>query len=433
MVKILSDPFKELEEEKTIEEKKELHDKIEKQQVKTIKFLPIEEEKKVNQSVRLPESMLNTLKVYCKVHGKSINSVIEDYLTVKFNDKKIIRDRYDSKEETRILIPKETKLIKEYIDNKINLIVNVTESTDGTLKINQFDKQVSLFNNNPSGFQLINLRTTNNYLDKYDSKNECYYNEMFYHDIIIDSDFDTFFEEETKKYKNHVGLIALEHHEISTIDHPFNSYKLINIEEDKLTVDTDTATHITIFLLVHEYDNIIRTVRIISPEEALKLAEDVENTEIINYIKNNLEVATIIDILTEYEKEAKLLKQINLLEELNLKLTENNNNLKTELELLNKKLEDKNKENYNLTKNVEEEENNLEVNDDITKYLIDPEILTKLSEDIEENNKVINTYMEFMNTNIKKNLTTLQKLQLLYKYVADQQKLEESPEEEKLN
>lgn len=421
MVKIVNDPFKDLEAEKTIEEKKEIHDKIGKQQVKNINLLTTEEEKKINQTLRLPESMINNLKVYSKLHDKSINSVIEDYLTLKFKNKKIIRDRYEHKEETRLLIPKDTRLINQYIKNKINLIVNVTESTDGTIKLNQFDKQSQIFSNNPSSFQLINLRTTNNYLDKYDPKNECYYNELLYEDVLIDKDFELLFEDDNK-FKNHIGLIALEHHDITTIEHPFKSYKRVDIEEDKITVNTDTATHVTIFLLVHEYDNIIRTVRIISPKYALKLAEEVENTEIIKYIQDNLAVADILDIQQEYQKEDQLIKQINLLEEINLKLTEKNNSLKTEIDTLTKKLKD----------NDKEKKDSLAIAED-NYFLVDPEVLAKLSDDIEENNQMFKTYMAFLNTNIQNNLSVLQKLKFLSKYMEDQQKLKESVNEEKLD
>lgn len=400
MVKI-TDPLKELDLEKTPEEKKELHDIIEKKQIKDIQLLLNTEEKKINQTVRLPESLINSLKVYCKVNNISINSVIEEFLIEKFKDKRIIRDKYELEEETIILVPTNIKLLHEYIEKEVNLIANFKDTVDGTNTINLFDKQATIYNNNPEMFKIIQLKTTNNYLDSYDSTHECYFTEKPVKSL--EEELDVFLVDE-KYYTSHLGLIVLQHHEVTTIETPeIPSKNFTYIKEDRITTHTTDGTYVTVFLLVHEFDNKIIHVKLITPHQALKYAEEVDNIDIINYIEDNLSVAEISDIEKLVTDEAELVRQIQFLTEVNsnyqeehLALKDNYFDLKTENLKLKMELE-KLKE-YSSSKGVvdsweDKPESAVEEN-----IKVDPKTIEEIYAEIGTNKELLETSLNILNT-----------------------------------
>lgn len=378
MVKI-TDPLKRLDLEGTPDERKLKHDKIEKQQIKNINLLATEE-KKVNQTVRLPESLINSLKIYSKIHDISINSVIEGFLTAKFKDKKITRDVYETEEEVKIILPVTPSLIQMYIKEEVNVIANFDETEEGTINLNLFDKQAPVYKLNPSNFKIMTLQTTNNYLDSYDKANECYFDSDFYYDVLNELEASSNPYYENPIFKSHLGLIVL-----------------------KLQDVTDERNIIIYFLLVHEYDNIIRTVRVISPEAALKLAEEVENNDIIEYIRNDTDVIKFNDMALRIKTEKDLVNEIDRLTEINNKYSDEIDKLKSELDKVNEEIEELRKHEGNPDKIYEydseilsavvspeaapvgEENNN-----------VDPETIKELMDKINSDKEIIKTWSDMI-------------------------------------
>lgn len=270
-------------------------------------------------NTRITETISNTLKVYCELNNTTVSNFIDDLISNFFEGKKINRDYYPI-EETVIAIPKTPKLIKKYIENEVNLVVNKSEITK-SFPIDPYDKQYSLCKSNQPLINLFYMNGTNNYLDKLDPKNKVYYSTIN-KDVYSDDVFKQFEEELEPKdlLKTHSGLIIF----------PMTYLKEYN-KEKKYYEEKPLKKDYCMFLLVHEYNNKITRVNLITRKQAINLALTVENEDLLEYINNNEDIATFKPIKEEYElidfqseHITELKQKIEVLEEENRKLKEYN-------------------------------------------------------------------------------------------------------------
>lgn len=322
--------------------------------------------------------------------------------------------------EVTILLPTKSNLLHKYIKNNVNIIANFDESAEEiTSNLNLFDKQARLYNTNPKDFRTLKLNTTNNYLDVYDKENECYYNKMFFDTVSMGLDLELLLMNNTI-FKNHVGLVSVSYHVKKYLTYDVS----VNLEEDKLKTRTDEGLQITVFLLIHEFDNTIRNVQIITPKRALELAEEVENNDIIEYITKNLTVAELSDIELEYKKESELIERINTLMKINDSYKEELHNVKTELaetkeeyESFKEHIKDVDKMNqlakeYNLT--PEEE-----ISDKKTSVKLDKDTAEEISKKLADSKEVLEMYYKLFNQNLNKYEDTINELDNYLKSVED--------------
>ena len=114
-----------------------------------------------------------------------------------------------------------------------------------------------------------------------------------------------------------------------------------------------------------------------------------------------------MDIELSYDRITELLKQNTVLQEINIKKTEEIKSLEEELNDLKLKFEEFNN-------HVKEEEDNLKTNK-ITnskniQVKLDPKTADKLKQEIEENNNLLKDHIKFIQTNIKSNESKLKQL-----------------------
>lgn len=203
-------------------------------------------------TMRLTESMMYTIKTQATLKNTTMTKIIEDILLEYYGNTKITRDYYEPSKDVHLLIPIKPELIEKYIEEEINLLADYVEDETGTIKINQFDRQSFIVNEDPQSYITYTLKSINNYLDSYNKLGFYCYDDTSVQDVS----------------KNHLGLIAIN----------MNTYPQ-NHKEKALNMNT-------LLLLVHEYNNEVQSVKIITPEYAIELANAVENNTIVDYIEN---------------------------------------------------------------------------------------------------------------------------------------------------
>jgi len=353
---------------------KEIED-IQKRNSRTLNpsIVTTEETKKERINVRVSETMKNTLNTYTELNGITISNFIEEVLTEKFEGRKVNRDYYPIN-ETYIALPNTVELIQDYIEAKTNLIVDKSEITN-EFPINPQDKQYSLFKSKNSLLNIMSLFSSNNYLDQWDNKEKVYYSTVRDH-ITLEYDVFKELEEEGTEappenlLKNHLGLIVYPTLTVKEYNSETRSY-----EEKELEVP------LCYYLLIHEYNNRITKVQLISETKAIKLAMTVDNMELLEYLNN-------IQDLQDFQQVRHSQDIIDYQNKIIYELEERNHDLKEE----NRKLREYNKSKDKILKEEED-----------LRYTINP---VAVPEDVLENMEEKITELEKKEETIK-NVTDL--------------------------
>lgn len=283
---------------------------------------PTKKQKYNNISIRLTDNILNQLNLYAEQTQQSKTNIITELINNKFENKRITRDHFNLNKPTQILIPKNFELTKQYIDKKINLLVDVYQKQDKTT-LQPYTKQELLYNNFEQDLQIMTIEQINNSLDVWDNIEQCYYS--IYN-----------LQNPANKTKNHLGLII--------------------IDQQK--------TNNKLFVLVQCYKNKLCSAIIITLSVVIDLAIKTDNIILLDYLENQQEIENIKTIYTQYKKEQEYKQTIQQLQQENKELKEQKykydtdilNNLSNENQQLKKqiqqykKLEGLIKELYNIDK-----------------------------------------------------------------------------------
>lgn len=283
---------------------------------------PTKKQKYNNISIRLTDNILNQLNLYAEQTQQSKTNIITELINNKFENKRITRDHFNLNKPTQILIPKTFELTKQYIDKKINLLVDVYQKQDKTT-LQPYTKQELLYNNFEQDLQIMTIEQINNSLDVWDNIEQCYYNTYN-------------LQNPANKTKNHLGLII--------------------IDQQK--------TNNKLFVLVQCYKNKLCSATIITLSIAIDLAIKTDNIILLDYLENQQEIKNIQSVHDQYKKEQEYKQTIQQLQQENKELKEQKykydtdilNNLSNENQQLKKqiqqykKLENLVKELYNIDK-----------------------------------------------------------------------------------
>lgn len=268
-----------------------------------IKVDPTKKQKYKNISIRLTDNILNQLNLYAEQTEQSKTNIITELINKKFENKRITRDYFNLNKPTSLLIPTNNELTKQYIENKINLLVDVYEKQDKTT-LQPFTKQELLYNNFEQDLQIITIKQINNSLDVWDNIEQCYYS--IYN-----------LQNPQNKTLNHLGLLF--------IDQQKTNNKLI--------------------VLVHCYKNKLCSARLINLSYAIDMAIKTDNKVLLDYLENQNEVENIQFIYNQYKKEQEYKKTIQELQQQNKELKEQkykyDTNVLNKLSIENKELKER--------------------------------------------------------------------------------------------
>lgn len=248
--------------------------------------------------LRLTKSIADQLRLYAEEHSMTITAVVENMVIQKFHDRKITRHFFNLDKPATILVPTTDTLLAMYTDKKINLLADIVETSTDGYKIRTFDKQAVLYNDFIDEFQIMDIHQVSNVFDVYDPKEEAYYSKKG-------------LQEGEDKFLNHAGLIIL-------------ATSLLNLE-------TNVLDTLTLLIFVSSYAGILREAKIITKEEAIKIAKSVGNIQLADYILAiDNEIQDIQHIYDVRKNELDMTYTIKHLED-------ENKMLKEEIEAIKKK------------------------------------------------------------------------------------------------
>lgn len=268
--------------------------------------------------LRLTPSVEQQLRQYAEVRNTSVTEALETIVTQKFYNKKINRQYFNLENQATLLVPTNKAVLSHYAKHEINMVANITETTNETYNISLFDKQAELFTNHPEEFEVVTIHQVNNAYDTYNFNESCYYST---YNLLPDGN----------KFLNHIGFILLIHEETN---------------EDGL------LSKLRLPIFIHTYDGAVKEARIITQPEAVTLAEKYDNREIVEFLENIDDVVkfeNIDDLMTvnellnnscyELQQEVNTLKNEKLLQQ--AEADQELQQLIQELQMENEELKDK--------------------------------------------------------------------------------------------
>lgn len=298
------------------EEKLNEHQKIELENISKEELLKALENKQPKQlkevalSLKLTKNLSNQIRVYSKIHDKSMTNSIEQIVTKFFENKTLTRDYFTAKNDVNIAIPTEHTIIQKYITGGVNLIVNLEENEENEQTITPLDKQFKIINELPDEFfEIIELKNINNILDEYDPINECYYSN---YNVGVNGKY-------TNKFLNHYGLIILEKNK-----HPI-------MENGKLVIDHTLDYEL---IGIHSYNNEIIEVKLMNTKQCYELATEVNNPMVLEYFNNFIDYEFIENVKNETVDKWVMMEEIQKTKNQLNHLEYKNNELKKENEQL---------------------------------------------------------------------------------------------------
>ena len=356
---------------------------------------PRSKQETISTTVRLEKNLSNQIDLYAKQHHTTKTEVIKEIINNYYTGKKVNQVTYDLEDPVTLIIPKSKTLINKYIEKNVNILSSIKGIDDHNI-INPLDPHKNLFNTKE--YELIQVTQVNNILDEHDPNGKCYsfislpkYMDKFYpalYELILEDVID-----ETGNtndyYRNmiHRGLLLVP------------------------VVDTEETTA-GLFIDIISMGNQLLGAYIITPEEAIQLATDTGNDELIKFIHEIDTHITLTDLLEESITTEELLQQNTKLNEDIKKLMDTNKVLKDKNKKLTKSLEKEYQLNKELsfkldkqnntcinTDNEEKERKKLKVKIDMDKAKL-PDVFTEDKEKenlqlkIDELNKQLEIYKE---------------------------------------
>ena len=285
-------------------------------------------------NIRIEKDLNDQIDAYAKEHGTTKTTILTDIINRYYTDKRITKGSFTLNIPVTLRIPRNKQVIKEYITEDVNLIGNNIE-----IKPNVTDKT------NRNKYQEVTITQGNNLYDEYNTTHEYYYFKSL--SKYMDKFYGSLYHLILEKFIDEKGNAM--------------SNELLHRGLTLVTITTDEEEVIGLFIDVIYMGNEMLGAYIIDPEDAISVAEETGNRELIQFIK---EVDTYLTLseLVEYTRSNKEYKQ-----ELKL-MNDDLAQLETKLEETlseNKELKDKNTEleeelkilDYNRTKLMAELEN----------------------------------------------------------------------------
>lgn len=281
--------------------------------------------KKNKMTISLADVHADQLKLYSEQHRTTPTATMEYLIEKYFTQYRLTRGRFPLLQPVTINVPTAPHIIQEYIENRINLIIDTDKTREEGQEIetiNMYDPQYTITEEHPDHFQTVTMEECNNYLDELDQDTGLYYTgaRSLWRD--------------TKK--DHIGLIPVIITEETDKENtePFHSIEDPETGEIEPIVLNGYETLI-INLWVHIEGDIVKEIHIISNKDAIELAKEHGNKELTRalynyeYLTPKLEgIRKRVTPLLELETENKQLKQDNTL------LKVENEELKKELSRL---------------------------------------------------------------------------------------------------
>ena len=275
---------------------------------------PVNKQSTTPVNLRLETSIADQIKIYANEHDTTMTEVIKDIITEYYFNKKITRGSFKIKEPVNLIIPKSMELVKEYVENEVNIVSSIKQYDDHTT-INPLDPQSNLYNNSNSGYEIITVTQANNILDVYNEEDNCYSfmsEYEFYEDPVITEDL----EDEVYKNSSHRGLL------------------IVNIK------DTLTETINSLLIDVLTFGNELTHALIITPERATALARITGNLELISFIKNIEDYSNIWELVSYDNTNKELTKENHEIKQIMSNLIDENESLKLENESLTEEIKE---------------------------------------------------------------------------------------------
>ncbi len=275
---------------------------------------PVNKQSTTPVNLRLETSIADQIKIYANEHDTTMTEVIKDIITEYYFNKKITRGSFKIKEPVNLIIPKSMELVKEYVENEVNIVSSIKKYDDHTT-INPLDPQNNLYNNSNSGYEIITVTQANNILDVYNEEDNCYSfmsEYEFYEDPVITEDL----EDEVYKNSSHRGLL------------------IVNIK------DTLTETINSLLIDVLTFGNELTHALIITPERATALARITGNMELISFIKNIEDYSNIWELVSYDNTNKELTKENHEIKQVMSNLIDENESLKLENESLTEEIKE---------------------------------------------------------------------------------------------
>jgi len=262
---------------------------------------------------RLETDVVNEIKTYAEENNTTITEVLKDILIGYYNNKKITKGTFNLKEPVNLIIPKSRTLLNEYIQQNVNIISTINETVKGT-EINPLDPQLELYNNSSSGYELIKITRANNILDILDTENKCYH-----------------FNLTGKYYWNGTEtIIAPEEAEDKLLNSIHGGLLLVNIPTDQYKQKLETLIVYTLTIGTK-----LIKASIITVDTALDLAIETKNNDLMKYINKINEYAFISELVNYDNTNEELSKENEELSKVIVKLLDENEEYKLEIETLN--------------------------------------------------------------------------------------------------
>lgn len=275
---------------------------------------PVNKQSTTPVNLRLETSIADQIKIYANEHDTTMTEVIKDIITEYYFNKKITRGSFKIKEPVNLIIPKSMELVKEYVENEVNIVSSIKQYDDHTT-INPLDPQNNLYNNSNSGYEIITVTQANNILDVYNEEDNCYSfmsEYEFYEDPVITEDL----EDEIYKNSSHRGLL------------------IVTIK------DTLTETINSLLIDVLTFGNKLTHALIITPERAIELARITGNMELISFIKNIEDYSNIWELVSYDNTNKELTKENHEIKQIMSNLIDENESLKLENESLTEEIKE---------------------------------------------------------------------------------------------
>lgn len=289
MVKITNTP-EEINPKKQNKEEQKLTPELIQQMIKQQDKQDKKETTQLN--LRLETSISNQIELQAIQEDTTKTEIIKDILTGFYKNKTLTKGTFNLKEPVTLMIPKNQKLLNEYIEHEIN-IASSLKFVNGEKYINPLDPQVNLYETD--NYDTMILTQCNNLLDSYDPVEKCYY----------DSNYNKSNEEHRTSI--HRGLL------------------IISFEDEDNNLKS-------VFLRCIIHGNKLTTCHIISENTAIKEAFNTGNGNLYHYIRQ-LDEYNKVNELVSYNIDYENLWKgfVELKEQCNI-LLEENSKLKEELE-----------------------------------------------------------------------------------------------------
>ena len=275
---------------------------------------PVNKQSTTPVNLRLETSIADQIKIYANEHDTTMTEVIKDIITEYYFNKKITRGSFKIKEPVNLIIPKSMELVKEYVENEVNIVSSIKQYDDHTT-INPLDPQNNLYNNSSSGYEIITVTQANNILDVYNEEDNCYSfmsEYVFYEDPVITEDL----EDEVYKNSSHRGLL------------------IVTIK------DTLTETINSLLIDVLTFGNELTRALIITPERAIELARITGNMELISFIDKIEDYSNIWELVSYDNTNKELTNENHEIKQIMSNLIDENESLKLENESLTEEIKE---------------------------------------------------------------------------------------------